>query len=66
MQRAGGRNRPGMLQLRKKASTGKHPPYKVGRKDLVRAIDHNLDFIFCEMEHHQKISRRKVAGSKFM
>lgn len=48
MQRPGGRNKPGTLQIRKKANTGNHQPNELGNvnKDLVRAIDCNLDFIF--------------------
>lgn len=67
MQRPGGRNKPGTLQIRKKANTGKHQPNEVGNvnKDLVRAIDCNLDFIFCEIENHLKVSRRKVTWPNF-
>lgn len=66
MQRSRGRNKRGILWVRKKASVGMHQPNEVGDmgKDLIRTL-FAVQIFFNEMGNHQKILRRKVTHSKF-
>lgn len=68
MQSPGAGTNPARCRSGRKPIPGKRQPNEVGNvnKDLLRAIDRNLDFIFCEIGNHQKVSRRKVTWPNFV